>query len=293
MATGKDKAESRRLKRAERLLEDLAMPSRPDVLLEAVRAQSGFAPDPAAITEVILKDMALAAAVLRVANTCLTGWKRKVISIEGAVALLGMERVRAIVAEQFLSAALVGQEGPLQAVRLLGVESGLAAARLARALPAESPSCRGGRLAVVAPDEAYAIGLLHDCGMVAMLRGFPDYAGFCREMRAKGVADPIREENDRFGTNHCLAGYLLARAWRLPSAVCRVIRSHHRVEELVRPGSGLGAMDRLVTLAMLLLCAPSCGAAPGEWPPVDARIAGFFGMSATRLAELRAGNGKS
>ncbi|KWT78811.1 HDOD domain-containing protein [Candidatus Magnetominusculus xianensis] len=186
MAAKESKEEHRRLRRAERLLENLSMPSRPDVLLDAVRTQAGFAPDPLAVTAVILKDMALSAAVLHAANTQLNGWKRKLISIEGAVALLGLERVRAIVAEQFLSATLVSQEGPLQMVRLRGVEAGRVAARLARELPKAAPHCLNGYLPPVAPDEAYAAGLLHDCGLVAMMRGFPDYVGFCQEMHARG-----------------------------------------------------------------------------------------------------------
>ncbi|MBF0127768.1 MAG: HDOD domain-containing protein [Magnetococcales bacterium] len=292
MAAKESKEEHRRLRRAERLLENLSMPSRPDVLLDAVRTQAGFAPDPLAVTAVILKDMALSAAVLHAANTQLNGWKRKLISIEGAVALLGLERVRAIVAEQFLSATLVSQEGPLQMVRLRGVEAGRVAARLARELPKAAPHCLNGYLPPVAPDEAYAAGLLHDCGLVAMMRGFPDYVGFCQEMHARGGGDVVAEENERFGTNHCLAGFLMVQRWRLPEPFCRIIRTHHRTDDFNRPGQKVRELGYTVLRAILHLSASVCGGVSvGEWQAVEERITSFFGLEAGQLERLRAPSG--
>ncbi|MBF0341449.1 MAG: HDOD domain-containing protein [Magnetococcales bacterium] len=291
MEVKESREEKRRLARAERLLEDLTMPSRPDVLLEVMRAQSGFAPDPVAVTDLILTDMTLAAAVLAAANTTLPGWKRKLISIEGAVALLGFERVRAIVSEQFLSAPLVARDGPFQSLRLRSVEAGRVAARLARMLPDVAPHCLNGYLPAVAPDDAYAAGLLHDCGLIPMLRAFPDYAIFCREAHGQGgVVDLVAAENERFGTNHCLTGYLMASSWRLPESLCRIIRVHHRIEDFNRPGEKVRERQHLVLRAILHLSASVCGGETrGSWLVVEERIAAFFGLESARLEDVRMG----
>ncbi|MBF0438043.1 MAG: HDOD domain-containing protein [Magnetococcales bacterium] len=281
--------ESKRLKRAERLIENLVMPSRPDVLLEAMRTQTGFAPDLLAMTSVIRADMALSAAVLQAANTQLSGWKRKLISIEGSVALLGMEKVRSIVAEQFLSAALVGQDGPLQTVRLRGVETAQTAARLARELPQIAPHFLNGYLPSMAPDEAYAAGLLHDCGLVAMLRGFSDYAEFCQEMRTTRGYELVLAENERFGTNHCLTGFLMLKAWRLPALFCQSIRMHHQVDDFNRPGRKVLGRKYLVLRAILHLSASVCSAVERESQTVEEKIAAFLGMEPDRLKRLRDG----
>ncbi|MBF0191370.1 MAG: HDOD domain-containing protein [Magnetococcales bacterium] len=290
MEVRESKAEKRQLQRAERLLADLTMPSRPDVLLEVMRAQSGFAPDPVVVTELILTDLALSAAVLHAANTRLAGWKRKVISIEGAVALLGFERVRTIVSEQFLSAALVARDGPLQTLRLRAVEAGRTAARLARELPGIAPNCLNGYLPAVAPDDAYAAGLLHDCGLIAMLRGFPDYAGFCREVHDRGDVDLVAAENERFGTNHCLTGYLMLQGWQLPDSLCRIVRGHHRTDDFNRPGEKVRDRQQLVLRAILHLSASVCGAeSRTAWKAVEEGIAAFFGLEIDRLEQVRTG----
>ncbi|MEO5334428.1 MAG: HDOD domain-containing protein [Magnetococcus sp. YQC-5] len=292
MAAKESKEEKKRLQLTARLIENLAMPSRPDVLLDALRAQTGFAPDPLEITNLIVNDMALSAAVLHAANTQLSGWKRKLMSIEGAVALLGLERVRTIVSEQFLSAALVTQDGPLQTVRLRGVEAGRTAARLARELPKIAPHYLNGYLPTVAPDEAYAVGLLHDCGLVAMMRGFPDYMGFCQEMHRKGEIDLMAAENEHFGTNHGLAGSLMVESWRLPLSVCRIIRTHHQIDDFNRPGQKLRNLHDTVLRAIIHLAASVCGGGSvTEWQTVEERIAAFFGMETAQLEQLRLNTG--
>ncbi|MBF0214930.1 MAG: HDOD domain-containing protein [Magnetococcales bacterium] len=280
------KAEKKQQELAKRLATKLTMPSRPDVLLEVMRAQSGFAPDPVAVTQRILTDMALSAAVLQAANNTLNGWKRKVLSIEGAVALLGFERVRTIVSEQFLSAALVSRDAPLQTLRLRAVEAGRTAARLARVLPGIAPNCLNGYLPAVAPDDAYTAGLLHDCGLIAMLKGFPDYAGFCRETHDQGVTDLVSAENDRFGTNHAEAGYWMLSEWQLPESLCRIVRAHHRIEDFNRPGERAKDRQQLV----LHLSASVCGGeSPKAWLTVEDRISAFFGMDPQRLEQVRLG----
>lgn len=288
MGVCESKAESKRLKQAERLLANLSMPSRPDVLLEAVRALEGFAPDPLAIMNVILGDMALSAAVLHAANTQLPGWKRKVFSIESAVALLGFERVRTIVSEQFLSAALVSQDGPMQRLRLQGVAAGRVAMRLSRELPKCSPHYLNGYLPAVASDQAYTAGLLHDCGLVAMMRGFSDYVGFCQEFSTHGGIDWVEAENERFGTNHCLVGFLMVEAWGLPVPFCHIVRTHHRTDDFNRPGQKVKSLKYTVLRAIIHLSASVCDGESGlGWQEVEAKIAAFFGMNASQLQQLR------
>ncbi|MEO5345452.1 MAG: HDOD domain-containing protein [Magnetococcus sp. YQC-9] len=292
MADKTDKVEQKREEKARELVRDLVMPSRPDLLLEVMRAQSGFAADPVAVTGLILSDLALSGAVLRVANSELKGRKRALISIEAAVALLGFERVRAIVSEQFLSASLVTREGPVQRLRLRSVAAGRAAARLAQRLPEVAPNCQNGYLPAVASDDAYAVGLLHDCGLIAMLRAFPDYALFCQHSREQGIVDLLAAENERFGTNHGLTGYWLLRSWNLPEWFCRIVRGHHGLEDFNRPGVKTNERRHLVLRAILHLSASVCGEDAREvWLAVEEPIATFFGLDSEQLERLRSGGG--
>ncbi|MBF0417356.1 MAG: HDOD domain-containing protein [Magnetococcales bacterium] len=292
MADNAHTFEKKREDKAKRLIRDLVVPSRPDLLLEARRAQSGFAPDPMAVTALILEDMALSAAVLRAANADLEGWKRRVASIEGAVALLGFDRVRGIVSEQFLSASLVAREGPMQSLRMRAVASGRLAARLARRLPEVAPNCLNGYLPAVAPDEAYTAGLLHDAGLIAMLRAYPDYALFCRQNHGPGLVDLVGAENARYGTNHALTGYWLLRSWNLPESLCRLVVVHHRVDDFNRPGLKASARRMLVLRAILHLAASVCGGdSPSAWLAAQEPVATLFGLETSALECLRVEEG--
>ena len=102
-------------------IKDFSVPTRPTVMLRAMRAHSAFVPNPKEIRAIILRDMALAVTVLKGANTLLTGYDRRVDSIDRAIVLLGQERLRHVVQEFFLSARVARKESWMQRVRTQAV----------------------------------------------------------------------------------------------------------------------------------------------------------------------------
>jgi HD-like signal output (HDOD) protein len=181
------------------------------VLSRLGRADTGFR----AVAEQIGCDAALAAQVLRLANSPLIGGAR-VTSLLAATTLLGVERLSALVVTLTLC-KVIRPVSRLPAVRRL-FRQNLAVALLCR---------EGAPVFDLEPDTAYTAGLLHDLGALALLLAFPrDYAPLLDGCR--GIEALLRAERRAFDTDHMDAGALVARNWRLPEFLYPVIATHHR-----------------------------------------------------------------
>jgi two-component system cell cycle response regulator len=163
-----------------------------------------------------LADQALAALVLRVANSPLYGRGGSVASVEAALKHLGTAVVRRI------AIGLAAQHSAERGAALdrpRYVEHYVASAAACRALAR--------RLGGPSPDEAYAAGLLHSVGQAffASMSG-KKYAEVLRRSAAENR--PLDEvEREMMTIDHGRAGALLAERWNLPAQVRDAILHHH------------------------------------------------------------------
>ena len=276
------------LKRTRKLIKGMTIPSRPTVMLEVIKALDGFAPDLQAVAEVISRDLVLSSRVLQEANTTLPGLKRRVSSIQQAAMLLGLRRVRRLVTGLFLSTSLMGKGGTLHRLRHRYAEAGRTAAALAKELPRISPACQSGYLPPVESDEAYTLGLFHDCGLSLLMQRFADYEGFYDEVRKKGQISLVAAEDDRFRTNHCLVGYVLCEDWQLPEPLCQTILTHHKHPGFMRAGKKAKNRKTLTLQSILRLSEWIDGEISiHEWESVRGDLLGFLDMDDTQLEQLR------
>jgi HD-like signal output (HDOD) protein len=75
-------------------------------------------------------------------------------------------------------------------------------------------------------DQIYLIGLFHDFGIPFLGQLYPTY----NELMEKALfwgEDIEGQEIERYKTNHCVVGYVIAKSWHLPNAVREVILNHH------------------------------------------------------------------
>jgi len=81
------------------------------------------------------------------------------------------------------------------------------------------------------PDQAYLAGIFHACGIPLLMQRFPTY---CHDLRLgiPGQWPHWRDEDQKFNTDHCVVGYLVARHWSLPGFICDAIRFQGCVLEL-------------------------------------------------------------
>lgn len=165
------------------------------------------------VGRVVGRDPALAAKVLHLANWAFVRRTAPVTTLEQAVAVLGLHRLREVViaSAAFTAAEQVGADPELVAI---AQRHGVAAARAVAALPDM-------------PDHATTGALLIDVGLPLMALAWPhEHArlrGFCRS-----TGTPIAEEERRWlGVTHADAGGLLARRWSLPFALGDMVAGHH------------------------------------------------------------------
>ncbi len=213
---------------------------------------------------------ALAARVLKVANSPYYGRSGAVGSLERAVQLLGLVAVRGIAAAGALDRLLPVRAGqgfdPLRFRR-----HSTAVALAAQALSTAAHCGIEG--------EAYMAGLLHDIGLLLLVKADPERMARFVPPAAADERQAEAAETAHFGIDHCGAGALILAAWGMPAWLKAAVGGHH-AEPSPEPGAagagGLQALPPLLRLADRLAGA----AGYGQWP----RCAGV--LDETALAGL-------
>lgn len=200
------------------------MPTIPTVFARV----SSVATDPGAsikdLAKIIEEDQAVAARILRVANSAAMALRTPASTIEQACSALGMLRVRSVVLQTSLMqnyASIQAQGFDLERFWRHGSLTGEACRILAQQSGA----------AGIGPDAAYTCGLMHDIGTVVMLDSFPTaYLEAVARSRSGGVSME-HAETLIFGFHHSEVGAALAQNWRFPNEIVLAIRWHHGVPE--------------------------------------------------------------
>lgn len=191
---------------ASRLIEEVA---RPDATSEE-------------IARIVSLDPALTARTLKLANSDFYGFPRKVGSVDLAVLVLGPSTIRDLV----LTASVVqtlGRTGTaLEGLLSHSMACGIAARALAE------------RAKYRLTGDAYAAGLLHDLGKVALRQNdaarYDAVLALCRAQNT-----PVEDaERGLFGTDHAEVGGWLAERWGLPADIVEAIARHHRPDAATR-----------------------------------------------------------
>ncbi len=222
---------------ARKLVKSTSIPSRPGVMLKVFRAMEGFAPDLQQVADLVQHDVSLTAEILSAANTTVPKKRRTVSAVSRAVMLLGIDRTREMVNSRFLVSPLVGKDNPLQSLRRRCVVAGRVCASLALSLREFSPSFQSGYLPLVAPDEAFALGLLHDVGVLVLAQAHEDYGPFYEKTAPQGGEALLWAERHRFGIHHAaVSDAYCERYVRLPKPYVLAIRHHHEINTFFQPG---------------------------------------------------------
>ncbi len=101
----------------------------------------------------------------------------------------------------------------------------------------------------MARDEAMVGGLLHDVGKLLMhAEAETKYQDVMRVVYAEG-ADPIEEEKDVFGFNHCQVGRRVLAKWELPEHLSKAVGAHHDPESLSEDSDGAQPLAALLQVA--------------------------------------------
>src|SRR5262249_33581866 len=195
------------------------LPTVPAVLIPLLRYMNNRSDsiDLHEIVKLISQDKSLAARCLQIANSPLFECNHQVETIQSAVVALGIDRIQEIA----VSCSLLRL---LPTVSLGVSPSVFWAHSLACAMVAREFAVRIG---FPDPGKAYAAGLLHDIGIVALLWAAPhDFRRSFEE--GKALCLPLHEAECKvLGLTHCECGGIIARSWNLPAELVEAISFHH------------------------------------------------------------------
>ena len=197
------------------LVRDLGIPPRPQILADLAREMGRPEPDLQHIARTVASDVALTAAVLRVANSAAYGLSRPVETLGQALSMLGLKQIGVMVTGLVMRKVL-RTDGPLL-TRFWDVSAkrSWALATLARGL--------GG----VDLDVAQTFGLFCDVGIPLLLQRFPTYAATLVQCNGEPLRSFTEVEQAVHHSDHALMGALMARSWGVSQTVCLSIRLHH------------------------------------------------------------------
>lgn len=195
-------------------------PPLPEVAWKVLEMTSDVYCGTQALEEIISRDQALTARLLRIANSAFLGVRGEVVTVGKAASVLGSQRLRSIV----VAASLDGIFKKTPTGRLQW-EHSLAVALACHQLAKDNRYSD--------PDEAFVAGLMHDIGKNILDGQHPDSYGQVLELIAEGGQTTLKAERYILGYDHCEAGTLLANVWNWCERLTEVVRLHHTPEEAV------------------------------------------------------------
>lgn len=193
------------------------LPAMPAVAMELLSSLSDDNTEVDALARRIAQDQAIAARVLRVANSPFYGLQTQVGSIRDAIVVLGFSSVRSLVLTATVVSGLPAGRCPGFSQEHFwrhGLAVGVAARNLARALGHKG-------------DNLFIAGLLHDIGRLAMVVVAPD--DYARVIATAHEQDcPWQQaEMSAFGYDHADVGAALAQRWNFPEDIRQALAFHH------------------------------------------------------------------
>ncbi|MBQ0932384.1 HDOD domain-containing protein [Ideonella sp. 4Y16] len=201
-------------------LKTIVIPPCP-ALLQRLRDTMGEAePDLTEVGRIVGSDVAMSAALIKVANSpaYLTG--QPVQTIGQAMNRLGLERTATEMAAFLLQRSLPANSPHLKRFWERAAKRASAMGFIARRLPGMSA------------DLAHTYGLFCHVGTPVMLQSLKGYGSTMVEAAARIDRPYVATENANHRTDHAVVGALVARVWRLAPEVMAAIRRHHDLDML-------------------------------------------------------------
>lgn len=223
------------------------------------------------IVHLLGTDQALAAAVLRHANSGQAMPVRRIASLREAVARIGLRDLGEVLvracAGPMLDRGLPPYALPRRVAWRHAATTSLAARQLATLV------------GVVSPDEASVAGLLHDVGKIVLTSVLPEATARAVSLARSRDLPVWQAERTVLGFCHATVGAALLRSWGLPEAVVDGVACHHQPELAATP---LASVVCLADAAAHTVGAVGSGGACRQ-PTWDGAAAEALGASADAL----------
>lgn len=170
------------------------------------------------VGEVVGKDTALTARLLKLVNSAYFSLPRKIDTVTRAVNMIGMRELRNLTLAA--SAAEVFANIPSELIDMASfwqhsVYTGLMARNLAA------------RCNILHSERLFTAGLLHDVGRLLMLMKLPEPIGQAEALQVETGRDICDIERELVGFDHAEVGHALLLHWNMPGNLSASVLYHH------------------------------------------------------------------
>jgi putative nucleotidyltransferase with HDIG domain len=179
------------------------------------------------VTDIVARDVGMAARVLHLANSAFFGQAREVADIRTGISCLGTRTL-----EQLIEAGQVFLSFEPTPPSTFSIDRFERHSRLTAAIAQQLPAGDFG------PETMFAAGLLHDIGKLVLADHDPDRFANVQIVARTECRRSDDVEAESFGLSHAEIGAYLLCLWGLPDAVVEAVANHHHPERApddVRP----------------------------------------------------------
>lgn len=280
----------------ETILKGIHIPPQPQIMVDLQMEQMMPNPSLESIGELISQDVGLSGKILKTVNAPFYGLANRITSIKQAVNILGAKSVINLVNALSIRGELSNDD-----IITLGrfwdnaMEIAMTCAAIAKLIGYSYP------------DEAYSLGLFHNCGVPLLMIKLDNYDGVIEESYARADQRPITDtENELIQTNHAVVGYYTAKSWNLPKHISLAIHEHHNAEKVLVDDSE--DPQKRTLLSILKMAENVCGnhrdlgkqEVDHEWLRIKDAVLDYIGLTeyeyetlCTQLSEMGIGSSSS
>jgi HD-like signal output (HDOD) protein len=195
------------------------LPTLPVVAQQIQKLVAGSNSSMAQIAALIAKDQAIAARVIRLANSAFYGFGARITSIQQAIMLMGLNTVKNLVT----GVSVIKMFGDSAAASLFDRQRfwlhsfgcAIGARMLAKSLGRREP------------EDYFLAGLLHDIGVLVLDQYFHEDFIEVLQHAARRRTDYYSAELEMLQTTHGHIGEVVSGKWRVPGFLVHAIRHHH------------------------------------------------------------------
>lgn len=195
------------------------LPSLPMITLQVIKLTDDSKTTIPQISNVISQDQAMAAKILRMANSAYYGFARSISSITDAVIILGFKSIRDLVfaatMHDFVNKELTGYALAKGELWKQSIVCAMVGANISK------------RINYKNHDEVFASGLLHDIGKVILNIYMNDTFDLVLQKVNQDKVPFMVAEKEILGFDHAAVGAAVANKWNLPEALVEAIAYHH------------------------------------------------------------------
>jgi len=253
--------------------QELELASLPNIFFQITESLNNPRSSASYVAEVISKDVALSARLLKMVNTPFYGFPSRIDTLSRAVTIVGTNQLTNLALGVSVIAAFDGvpeEFFTLKEFWLHSVACGIVARLLA------------GRAGLGGDEKFFVAGLLHDIGRLVMLKNHLKASIEVLRPAKVGRRGLVDVERAVWGCTHADIGGRMLKSWRLPAFLEVLVQHHHTPMEASMPVEAA-----VVHVADFITHGIGIGSSGASLvPELDARAWSRLGLSEADLPEI-------